>query len=246
MPTAMGLMASWKVGNKAMEIQCLMYLAYVRVFQGRLKEGWRSDVRCLASPASCPSGPRRWAHRRFPRTLGEWRVRGALEVCLRGTELARIAQDRFLLWHNLDHLGRTYEALLDLQEARKVYEEALELGGQLGPHYEALSSASLCAVAASRELGGGLPPRQEHTKQVPPSMCLTDSTSITRSRRCCVEGRAPRSSSGATFRRPTADERAGTYSHHLRSMAVLSEFGRQGSDRSTTRSTDTSREDRTT
>ena len=39
MPTAMGLMASWKVGNKAMEIQCLMYLAYVRVFQGRLEEG---------------------------------------------------------------------------------------------------------------------------------------------------------------------------------------------------------------
>ena len=72
MPTAMGLMASWKVGNKAMEIQCLMYLAYVRVFQGRLQEGSRSDVRCLASPASCPSGPRRWAHRRFH--SDSWRV----------------------------------------------------------------------------------------------------------------------------------------------------------------------------
>jgi hypothetical protein len=41
MPTAMGLMASWKVGNKAMEIQCLMYLAYIRVFQGRLPRGDR-------------------------------------------------------------------------------------------------------------------------------------------------------------------------------------------------------------
>jgi tetratricopeptide (TPR) repeat protein len=57
----------------------------------------------------------------------------------------------FLLWHNLDHLGRAYEALLDLKAARRVYEEALELGGQLGPHYEALSSASLCAVAALSE-----------------------------------------------------------------------------------------------
>jgi tetratricopeptide (TPR) repeat protein len=57
----------------------------------------------------------------------------------------------FLLWHNLDHLGRAYEALLDLKAARRVYEEALELGGQVGPHYEALSSASLCAVAALSE-----------------------------------------------------------------------------------------------
>ena len=113
----------------------------------------------------------------------------ALEVCLRGTELARIAQDTFLLWHNLDHLGRTYEALLDLQEARRVYEEALELGAQLGPQYEALSSASLCAVAALSENWERLTPTPgEHTKQVPPSMCSTDSTSITRSRRCCVEG----------------------------------------------------------
>jgi tetratricopeptide (TPR) repeat protein len=57
----------------------------------------------------------------------------------------------FLLWHNLDHLGRAYEALLGLKAARRVYEEALELGGQVGPHYEALSSASLCAVAALSE-----------------------------------------------------------------------------------------------
>jgi tetratricopeptide (TPR) repeat protein len=75
----------------------------------------------------------------------------ALDVCRRGTELARKAQDVFLLWHNLDHLGRAYEALLDLKAARRVYEEALELGGQVGPHYEALSSASLCAVAALSE-----------------------------------------------------------------------------------------------
>jgi hypothetical protein len=56
-----------------------------------------------------------------------------------------------LLWHNLDILGRAYEALLDLEKARRVYEEALELRGALGPHYEVYSSNRLCAVAALSE-----------------------------------------------------------------------------------------------
>jgi tetratricopeptide (TPR) repeat protein len=57
----------------------------------------------------------------------------------------------FLLWHNLDNLGRAYETLLDLQEARRVYEEALQLRGSLGPRYEKFSSIKLCAVAALSE-----------------------------------------------------------------------------------------------
>ena len=89
----------------------------------------------------------------------------ALEVCRRGTELARKAQDAFLLWHNLDHLGRAYEALLDLQEARRVYEEALELGD---------SGAALRGAFLRQPLrGGGLSENWEeayahageHTKQ---------------------------------------------------------------------------------
>jgi tetratricopeptide (TPR) repeat protein len=56
-----------------------------------------------------------------------------------------------LLWRNLDHLGRAYEALLDLEEARRVHEEALKLRGALGPQYEAFSSIRLCAVAALSE-----------------------------------------------------------------------------------------------
>jgi tetratricopeptide (TPR) repeat protein len=55
------------------------------------------------------------------------------------------------MWHNLDHLGRAYEALLDLEEARRVHEEALKLGGLLGPQYEVFSSIRLCAVAALSE-----------------------------------------------------------------------------------------------
>jgi tetratricopeptide (TPR) repeat protein len=74
-----------------------------------------------------------------------------LELCRRGTELARKAQDVATLWHNLDHLGRAYEALLDLEEADRIYEEALELRGALGPEYEVFSSIRLCGVAALSE-----------------------------------------------------------------------------------------------
>jgi tetratricopeptide (TPR) repeat protein len=57
----------------------------------------------------------------------------------------------FLLFSNLDRLGRAYEVLLDLQEARRVHEEALGLRGALGPQYEVFSSIRLCAVAALSE-----------------------------------------------------------------------------------------------
>jgi tetratricopeptide (TPR) repeat protein len=78
--------------------------------------------------------------------IGEYEE--GLELCRRRTELARKAQDGFLLWHNLDHLGRAYEALLDLERARRVHEETLQLRGALGPQYEVFSSIRLCAVAA--------------------------------------------------------------------------------------------------
>jgi DNA-binding SARP family transcriptional activator/tetratricopeptide (TPR) repeat protein len=152
MPTAMGLMASWKVGNRAMENQCLMYLAFIRVFQGRLQEGIAFGREVLGKSRELPERAEAMGSPALSLGLlasGEYEE--ALEVCRRGTELARKAQDVFLLWHNLDHLGRAYEALLDLKAARRVYEEALELGGQVGPHYEALSSSSLCAVAALSE-----------------------------------------------------------------------------------------------
>jgi len=72
-------------------------------------------------------------------------------LLLHRTELARKTHNVFLLWFNLDHLGRAYEALLDLEEARRVHEEALELGGALGPLYETWSSDRLCEVAALSE-----------------------------------------------------------------------------------------------
>jgi tetratricopeptide (TPR) repeat protein len=81
--------------------------------------------------------------------IGEYEE--ALEVCRRGIELARTAQNVFLLWLNLDVLARAYQALLDLEEARRLYEETLGLGGALGPQYEVFSSIRLSAVAALAE-----------------------------------------------------------------------------------------------
>jgi DNA-binding SARP family transcriptional activator/tetratricopeptide (TPR) repeat protein len=226
MPTAMGLMASWKVGNKAMEIQCLMYLAYVRVFQGRLKEGVAFGREVLGKSRELPERAEAMGSPALSLGLlasGEYEE--ALEVCLRGTELARIAQDMFLLWHNLDHLGRTYEALLDLQEARKVYEEALELGGQLGPHYEVLSSASLCAVAALSENWEEAYPHARRAHEAGTSFDVLDGLYVHYEVEALLRGGDERRARAVVRRfadRPRTNGRERIA--YLRSMAVLSEF----------------------
>jgi tetratricopeptide (TPR) repeat protein len=145
----MGLLASWRAGNKAMENMCLTILAYDRILQGRLREGVQIAREAL--------GMSRALHEQAE-AVGSWvlgiglveigEYEEGLELCRRETELARNVPNVFLLWRNLDHLGRAYEALLDLEQARRAHEEALELGGALGPHYEVFSSIRLCAVAA--------------------------------------------------------------------------------------------------
>ena len=226
MPTAMGLMASWKVGNKAMEIQCLMYLAYVRVFQGRLKEGVAFGREVLGKSRELPERAEAMGSPALSLGLlasGEYEE--ALEVCLRGTELARKAQDMFLLWHNLDHLGRTYEVLLDLQEARRVYEEALELGAQLGPHYEALSSASLCAVAALSENWEEAYPHARRAHEAGTSFDVLDGLYLHHEVEALLRGGDERHAREVVRRfadRPRTNGRERIA--YLRSMAVLSEF----------------------
>ncbi|HEY6712565.1 MAG TPA: AAA family ATPase [Rubrobacter sp.] len=226
MPTAMGLMASWKVGNKAMEIQCLMYLAYVRVFQGRLKEGVAFGREVLGKSRELPERAEAMGSPALSLGLlasGEYEE--ALEVCLRGTELARLAQDMFLLWHNLDHLGRTYEALLDPQEARRVYEEALELGAQLGPHYEALSSASLCAVAALSENWEEAYPHARRAHEAGTSFDVLDGLYLHHEVEALLRGGDERRARELVRRfadRPRTNGRERIA--YLRSMAVLSEF----------------------
>ena len=148
----MGLAASWRASNKATEIRCLSILAYDRILQGRPREGIRIEREVL--------GKSRELHERVE-AMGPWALglglveigeyEEGLELCRRGTELARKEPNAFLLWHYLNHLGWAYEALLDLKEARRVNEEALRLRGVLGPQYEAFSSISLCAVAALSE-----------------------------------------------------------------------------------------------
>ncbi|HEY6714339.1 MAG TPA: hypothetical protein VI055_18985, partial [Rubrobacter sp.] len=149
---AMGLSASWRAGNRVREIHCLTYLAYARIFQGRPQEGIAIGREAQAISGGLPErieAVSTWALNLGFVEIGEYEE--VLETCLRGTELARKTQNVFLLWLNLDHLGRAYEVLLDLREARRVNEEALELRGALGPQYEVFSSIRLCAVAALSE-----------------------------------------------------------------------------------------------
>ena len=149
---AMGLSASWRAGNRVREIHCLTYLAYARIFQGRPQEGIAIGREALAISGGLPERIKAmstWALDLGLVEIGEYEE--VLEHCLRGTELARKTQNAFLLWLNLDHLGRAYEVLLDLEEARRAHEEALELRGALGPQYEVFSSIRLCAVGALSE-----------------------------------------------------------------------------------------------
>jgi tetratricopeptide (TPR) repeat protein len=142
-----GLSASWRAGAKAMEIQCLIFLAYIRIFLGRPQEGM-----AIAREARAISGelPERmetmslWALGLGLQEMGEYEE--ALALAMRGTERARRVRYTFLLAANLGRLGDAHVALFDLEEARAAYEEAVALG-----HYTTFSYARLCVVAALSE-----------------------------------------------------------------------------------------------
>ena len=149
---AMGLSASWSAGNRVRGIHCLTYLAYARILQGKPQEGIAIGREAQALSGGLPErieAMSTWALKLGLVEIGEYEE--VLETCLRGTVQARKTQNVFLLWLNLEHLGRAYEVLLDLQEARRVYEKALELRGALGPQYEVFTSIRLCGVAALSE-----------------------------------------------------------------------------------------------
>jgi tetratricopeptide (TPR) repeat protein len=136
-----------------MEVQFLSVLAYDRILQGRLGEG--IDTARLSLAVS------RELHEPLTEATGSLALglglvemgeyEEGLELCRRGTELAREAQNPVVLWHNLDHLGRAYDALLDLKRARRVREEMLEVAAHAGALYEPFSSTRLCKVAVLSE-----------------------------------------------------------------------------------------------
>jgi tetratricopeptide (TPR) repeat protein len=69
-----------------------------------------------------------------------------LTLARRGTERAREAREKWLLGANLGRLGEAHEALQELEEARAVYEEAVDLG-----RYGAFTHARYCVLAAVSE-----------------------------------------------------------------------------------------------
>jgi DNA-binding SARP family transcriptional activator/tetratricopeptide (TPR) repeat protein len=151
-PASMGLAASWKAGTKTLQSTSLTILAYDRILQGRIREGVEIARESLDISRQVHERVEALALAVLGTGLSEiGDYEEALEHCRRGTDLSRKLRNAQLLWHNLYHLGWTYEALLDLEEARRVHEEALELRGTMGPHHETWSSASLCAVATLSE-----------------------------------------------------------------------------------------------
>jgi predicted ATPase/DNA-binding SARP family transcriptional activator len=146
-----GLAASWRAGNKARETQCLILLAYDRIFRGRAREGVTIGREARTISRELPErieATSLWALVIGLSEVGEYEE--ALMLARRGTELARKAQDAFLLAVNLEFLGWAHEVLLNLEEARAAYEEVLEVSKRLEP-YDAWSYAKLCVVAALSE-----------------------------------------------------------------------------------------------
>ncbi len=142
-----GLSASWRAGAKAMEIRCGTYFANILIYRGRLQAGMTAarEVRDVAEEL-----PERmemmslWAIGNGLLHLGEYEE--VLALARRGVEQARKVRDTYLLGANLGRLGEAHEALMNLKEARAVYEEAMETG-----LYKAFSHARYCVLAAVAE-----------------------------------------------------------------------------------------------
>jgi DNA-binding SARP family transcriptional activator len=221
-----GLAASWRAGNKAMEVRCLSILVYDRILQGRPREGIRIGREALAKSRELHEQAEAMGSLALGLGLveiGEYEE--GLEVCRRGTELARKQQNTLLQWHSLHHLGRAYEALLDLEEARRVHEEALELRGVLGPQYEAFSSISLCAVATLSEEWQEAYAHALRAHQRRTSFDLLDGLSLHYQVEALLRGGDERSAREEARRfadRAEINERERIA--YLRSLAVLSEF----------------------
>lgn len=223
----MGLGASWRVGTKYMELQCLRILAYDRISQGQLQEGIKIAREAL--------GISRELHE-WTEAIGAWALslglceigeyEEALDLSRRGTELARKAQNRFLLWLNLDHLGRVYETLLDLEKARRVHEEALELRGSLGPQYRVFTSIRLCAVAVLSENWEDAYAHALRVHEGRTSLDLLDSLYLYHQVEALLRGgdeRLAREEVQRFAERAEANERDRLA--YLRSLAILGEWG---------------------
>ncbi|HYP19356.1 MAG TPA: tetratricopeptide repeat protein, partial [Chloroflexia bacterium] len=225
-PEAMGFLASWRAGAKAMEIQCLRTLAYDRTLQGRLSEGIQIAREVLGMSRELHEQAEELTS--FVLGLGLSEVgeyEEALEHCRRGTELARKLPNPFLLWLNLDHLGWAYEAMLALEEARKIHEEALNLRGALGPQCERSSSIRLCVVAALSENWENAYVYASRARQSRISMDVLGSLSLHYEVEALLRGgdeRSAREEVRQFAERGEVNERERI--PYLRSLAVLSEF----------------------
>jgi DNA-binding SARP family transcriptional activator len=222
---AMGLSASWRTGNRVREIHCLTNLAYALILQGRPQEGIAIGREAQAISGGLPErieAVSTWAVRVGLMEIGEYEE--VLEHCLRGTELARKTQNVFLLWVNLEHLGWAYEALLDLEKARRIYEEGLELRGALGSQYEVFTSIRLCAVTT---LSGDWEEAYVYAKKVHedrPSFNVLDIFYLHHVVEALLQGgdeSSAREEVGRFAERAEANERERV--PYLRSLAVLSE-----------------------
>jgi tetratricopeptide (TPR) repeat protein len=130
-----------------------------------------------------------------------------------------------VLWHNLDHLGRAYDALLDLERARRVREEMMEVAAHAGPQYEAFTFTRLCAVAVLSEDWEGAYAHARRAHEAGTSFDVFDGLYLHYGFEALLRGgdeRSAREEVRGLAERAKANERDRIA--YLRCLAVLSEF----------------------
>jgi tetratricopeptide (TPR) repeat protein len=155
---AMGLSASWEVGTRAMEVLCLGYIAYARLFQGRPQEGVAIAREVLEISKGFPARAQaigNWALAQAIREAGDFEE--ALSHHIRWAERAREARDAYVLSGNLLQLGFDYISLQDLIEARAAFEEMVDSG-----HLKQAGHATFCVLAV---LSGDWEDAHAHARQ---------------------------------------------------------------------------------
>ncbi|HEX5417113.1 MAG TPA: AAA family ATPase, partial [Chloroflexota bacterium] len=139
-----------ELGNAALEIDSLGLFASSQVRYGALRDGIHAGRRALALSREIenPWGQVASAYHLVPGLLDAGRYGEARDVARQGTDTARVQATRPMLIFSLVELGAVQRALLSLDDAREIHQEALTLSHGLPGLFQDMAAAALCADEA--------------------------------------------------------------------------------------------------
>lgn len=137
-----------KLGNRAMEVECLAIVAIARVFSGLANETLEvgREGYAIAREIENPWGQANCAYPMVFALIELGKAREALELAQDGLDAARAAGHPPILVFNLSAVGRAFRAIGDFASARRAHSEAHAIAEALHhPFVGALAALDLCA-----------------------------------------------------------------------------------------------------